>query len=873
MTGHRFVVRLLGLLARIVPRDDRQSWLREWDGEIAFHLPKHADRSSRRWLAARLLAALQHAAWLRWASLSAPGRVGGRSGAWSDLSGDIKYALRGWRRSPGFSLTVVLTLALGLGLSTAIFSFADGYLFRPLPFPGGDRTYYVSDPNAQIASALRASDVVALRQSSVAGYGFVEWSTAHFGRELVVGDRRVETSAYEVSPGFRRTLALPLLAGRDFTVEDHASGAPRVAWLSYRFWRRELGGDREVVGRVYRVEDARDSEALRVVGILGPEVASFDLNNRPPDLVIPAQGPQVTGANLLAFPLVLLPEDVSVEQASQRIAAVLQAAAPAADGRQRSVRLTSLERAQLAGGRPTARVFFAGALLVLILAGMNLVHLLLSRGVARATEVATRAALGASRWRIVRGFLVESLLLSACGIGVGLLVAKGLSMAIASRVPQLPTAGRNLSMVPMVFDARVVAFAVTLGLIMAVAGGLWPAWRALRRTLVAPARTAGGVGFTISHRLARLILASELTVATMVVVGSVFVGLGIYRYLNQPLGFDYTDRVQVFVTSPEGRRLAGADAAASVHAIRSVRGVAAAGLETTEIPIREVEIPSRAVDTKEMRAVGVSAGYLEAWGMVLRKGRWFDAGEFQDANSVAVINARFARAAWPDSDPIGMRLRAGGGYRTVIGIVDSRRGLLEREPSPVVYLPTPQPAGRAPVIAWTPGTDVSDIRERLAAAVQAAVPGSQVAVTPVTFDRLFARGTGEARFQMPVVAAFGLLAAALAGVGVFGLVSYLVQQRTREFGIRMALGARQMDVWRAVVRESIQPTIVGLVIGSLGAWALESVVKSSVFGWQSSGLVSVMLVAAGLLVVAVIAALVPAARAARIDPAVTLRAE
>ncbi|MEO6222983.1 MAG: ABC transporter permease [Vicinamibacterales bacterium] len=386
-----------------------------------------------------------------------------RRSPWSDLRGDVKYALRGWRRSPGFSLAVVTTLALGLGLASAIFSFADGYLFRPLPFPGGDRAYYVRDPHAQIA--LKASDVVALRGSQVAGYGFVEWSPASLGGELVIGERKVSPLVYEVSLGFSDTLKLPLVAGREFSPEDHLAGAPRVAWLSHRFWRLEFGGDTGAVGRPLRVERNGAVEELRIVGILGPEVASFDLNNSPPDLVVAERGPRRVGANMLSFPLVLLPNGVSVEQASQEISAALQAVAPAADGRPREVRLRALSTAQTAGGRPTAKVLLTGALLVLLLASMNLIHLLLSRSMARAQEVATRASLGASRWRVIRVFLVESLLLGAVGITLGLAVGKALSVLISTNVPQWPTAGRNLALVPMLFDLRVIAIAVLLGII------------------------------------------------------------------------------------------------------------------------------------------------------------------------------------------------------------------------------------------------------------------------------------------------------------------------------------------------------------------------------------------------------------------------
>ena len=804
---------------------------------------------------------------------------GGRM--WSDLGGDVKHALRGWRRSPGFSITVVTTLALGLGLATAIFAFADGYLFRPLPFPASERAFLVRDPNAAIASALSASDVIALRQSSVAEFGFVEWSQSELTGDLVTADRRVPVSAASVSPDFRRTLKLPLVAGRDFTADDHVAGAPVVAWLTDRLWRSAFNRNGGVIGTSIRIERSRDAIEVHVVGILGPEVTSFDLNNRPPDLVIPKQGSPRVGRNLLAFPIVLLPEGVTVEQGAERISGILQSVAPAADGRPRMVRLRSMLAVQVDGGKPTAKVFLAGAMLVLLLASLNLIHLLLSRGTARASEIATRAALGASRWRVMRVFLVESVLFGACGIVVGLAVGRGLSWWIASRLPEFPTKGRNLSLVPMLFDERAVVVAVVLGLAVAVAGGLWPALVAIRGPLARQERSDGRVRRTVSGRTAQRMLISELTVASAVIIGAVFVGLGIYRYLNQPLGFQMKDRFQVFATQADGRIVSGVDALAAAEAVRQVSGVAAAA-PRHGIAFEEVSAPPSTVDVSKgfgpddrfgVPTISVNAGYFDAWGISVREGRAFTASEYPDNGSVAIVSARLAQRLWPGASPVGQSIKAGGSVRLVVGVIPILRWQLDQEPEASVYVPAAAQKGTTYVIAHVPGRTLETIGPQLTAAVKSAVPSATVTVKAVTYGSMMERGAGEARFQGPVVLTFGILAVTLAGIGVFGLVSYLVEQRTREFGIRMALGAKLQDIWRTVMRESIQPTVIGLVLGSAGALALESVVQSSVFGWKSSGPTAVVIVVIGLLAVAVVAALVPAGRAARIDPAVTLRAE
>ena len=423
----------------------------------------------------------------------------------SDWRGDVRSAIRNCRRAPAFSFTIVSTLALAIGLAAAVFAFADGYLFRPLPFPEAERLYNVRDPNAPIA--LLAADTEILRQSDLAPFGFVEWESAAAYGQLAVGDRTFDVTGAGVSNGFRATAALPLLQGRDFSPAEHVEdGGPLPIWLSYRFWQRAFSGDTEVLGRVYRLQQPRGPRELRVVGILGREFGSLDLNNRPPDFVSPSRRQRVLGPNALSFPIVRLPAGVSREQAEVQMATVLQAARPA-DGKPRAIRLRPVYDAQVAGGRPTARVFFAGALLIVLLAVINLVHLMLTRGVSRAAEVATRAALGASRWRIARLLLTESLVLCGLGTTAGLVVGWWLASVIESNVPGYPTAGRNLALVPMAFDGRVLAFTAGLGILVAFLGGGWPAWRAARRPLPSGGRSVAGVVAVIPRRWSRGILA------------------------------------------------------------------------------------------------------------------------------------------------------------------------------------------------------------------------------------------------------------------------------------------------------------------------------------------------------------------------------
>jgi predicted permease len=794
-------------------------------------------------------------------------------GPLSDWRGDVRYAVRSWRRTPAFSLTVVLMLGLSLGLAAAIFSFADGYLFRSLPFPMADRLYSVRDPQSRIGMLL-ASDTVALRESAVSDLGFVEWSIGGPSGRLRVGDRGLDPLIYEVSRGFRTTVPLPLVRGRDFSDDDHRAGAsPVAAWLSFRFWHREFGGDESVIGRTFRMDNGRTAEDVLVVGVLGPTVASFDLNNPPPDLVVPERGPISVGPNTYSQPMIRLPDGETADQALKRIGNVLQSVAPGPPDKPRVVRLRSVQESQVAGGRPTARVFFAGALLVLVLAAINLVHLMLTRGVSRGAEIATRRALGATPWRIVRLFATESVVLGAAGIGLGLLAGWWMSGVIAANVPTFPTAGRNLSLVPMQFDARVIAVAIGLGLMVVLVGAVWPAWRAIRRPMTPASRSASGVVASLPRRVSRSVLASELAVAAVVMIGTVFIGVGIWRYLHPALGYDYTDRYRVTLLPAESRPLNAVEVGAALEALKQVPGLqAAAPFDLTAV--REaVEIPGQSIDPKSVAAVAVTPGYFEAWQLRLTAGRWFESREFSAAPDVVVVTDALVRLVWPDADPIGREVRVGGIARRVAGVIQSPRRWLSSPPPPQVLVPAPPAGGLWSFVAWLPGVPGAEADARLERAMQPIVPDGQVGAVLLKFNDLFLREAGEAQFQAPIVAAFGAMAFVLAGIGIFGLVSYLVAHRLREFGIRLALGAQRRDIWRSVVAESVLPAVIGLAIGIPGALALESVVQATAFGWKSSGSLAAAIVSVTLLIVAAVAAIPPARRAMRVDPVQVLRAD
>jgi predicted permease len=536
----------------------------------------------------------------------------------------------------------------------------------------------------------------------------------------------------------------------------------------------------------------------------------------------------------------------------------------------RSVRLDSLEDEHVKACRPTAVLLLTGALLALALVTVNLVHLLLTRGVARGREIATRAALGASQWRLARLFLVESLLHGAAGVAGGLLLARWLTLSLASNIPTRGTDSGTLALVTMTFDARVVAFAIVTGLIVALLGGLWPAWRAARMPLVAAARTQSGAGPRISARLSRVILASEVAVSTVVLTGAVFAGVGIWRFLNQPLGYDMTDRYSVAFPAVPGQPAGAADWPAVRRAIGGVTGVKAASAVWEGVR-HEVRVADRVFDARTAFSIAIGPTDIEAMGLHLLAGRSLTPAEAAGPAGVALVDDRFARTAWPDASPLGQQIQVAGVLHEVIGVVQHPRFSLARDTPPLLLVPGPDSPERKGLTVWAPGLTEAELTERIAPVMQALAPGYQPKVSARSFERAFGDDIANVRFQRPIVLVLGAFAFTVAGIGLFGLVAYLVELRTRDFGIQLALGARPADIWRDLVRQSLWPSSIGLALGTAGASGLAGTMRAGMFGWESSLPLSIGVVGFLMLLVAVLAVVGPGRRALRVDPAVTLR--
>jgi predicted permease len=780
------------------------------------------------------------------------------------LMSDLRYIIRGWLRAPSFPLNVIATVGFSLAVTSALFSFIDGYLFRPLPFSSADSLYYVRDSKSGTGLITRM-DLMRLRSSALAEMGFVEWSNTDLGSgDLIVGYHRVEVSAVQISEDFRKVIGFDLLLGRDFSSADHAAPKPAVAWISYRLWASTFGKDASVVGRRLSIETPAGPLGVTIVGVLGPNVVSFEENNRPPDIILPMA--DLPGRARLALPIIRLPEGGSTEVARQRISAVLSG-----DGNVglRSVSLASLSSAQLAGGIPTARVLLATSLLLALLAATTLVHLILVRTEARSAETGLRISLGASVWRVVRVFLMEDTLLAFSGIALGLAIGSALSHELAALVPVYPSGGRNLSLVPITFDTRVVVATCALGALMVALGAGIPILKCARRGT----GSGGGKGTAsarLSARSSKWLLASQVAVVTTIVVTTTSLSSSIWMYLNQPLGFDVSGRFVATLAPKALRRATDVENDEAVRAIaQSPRVQAVGSYEPGQLPESSIDEASSVHG-----AVGssVGPGYREAWNLRLTDGRWFDPREFNERAPVAVVDSRYAAQLSIEVSPLGATIRVSGIPRKVVGIVAPRRRSLNEQGPPEIYVPTSKLVAGNSFIIYAPSLSPAEAQSQLNSIVEDAV-GHDMAlrVYPLTFDGMFLRDIGEARFQAPILASIGLLALLLAAAGVFGLVSYVLGCRLKDFGIRLALGASTKDTVRSVALLTLLPAVIGGAVGLLGSRLVAEVLDATTFGWIAPGFRS-MLEALSLLVVVVGAATVgPLLRVLRVRPSDVLR--
>ncbi|HEU0052911.1 MAG TPA: ABC transporter permease [Longimicrobium sp.] len=803
---------------------------------------------------------------------------------------DLRYAVRTLLRSPGFALVAVLTLALGIGLNTAMFSVVNGVLLRPLPYedPGSlVRLYHVHHEKAPEGGTFSAEDLEDVRAgargfSSLAGYWYAPGQS---GLNLTGsgGEPRRVQAAF-VDPEFFPLLGVGAARGRVLRREEGVAGADASVVISDRFWRARFNGDPGVVGRTVTLDGrpftvvgvmpprfaypAREAEAWVPLSLLGENAAPRRRDNR----WLNAVGRLAPGA------------DPSAAAASAgAVLRRLSADHPGTNEGWSGARLQTLRDAVVGPVRPALLVLLGTVVLVLLVACANLANLLLSRASAREREIAVRTALGAGRGRLVRQMLTESLVLALLGGVVGLALAQAgvrvLLAASAGTVPRPEEVG---------LDARVALFALVLSLLTVALFGLVPAARAARQATAETLRD-GGRGGTERRgggTRAALVL-GQTAVAMVLLVGAGLLINSFMRLVSVDPGFRAENVLVASFTIPSNR-YDGPDAITRyrnevLRRVGEIPGVVAAGAAKTQ-PLRgggeqyEFTLPGRSgansVLSPAAGAYIVSPGYFGALGIPLVRGRVFEPrDEAEGAPYVIMVNQAAARRYWPGADPVGQTVMLGQATLTVVGVAgDVRNEGLAADAGPAVYVPF----GLLPRVATQlfvrttgdPAAAAQAVRE----AIHAADPMQPIAEIR-TLRSAMAETVAQPRFFTLLLGLFGGLALLLAALGLYGVVAYSVTRRTAEIGIRMALGARAGDVVWMVVKRALGPTLAGIAVGAVGAWILSRLMASMLFQVRPADPATFAAAALVLVSVALLAAWLPARRAAHIEPSSALRGD
>nr|HEV7953435.1 ABC transporter permease [Candidatus Acidoferrales bacterium] len=841
-----------------------------------------------------------------------------RSGAWLEsLWQDLKFGARMLRKNPGFTAIAVLTLALGIGANTAIFSVIESQLWRPLPFPDSERVYQLDTTPPENATSwygVSGSQLLAWRAEAhafdaIAGFGY-PW-----GRNFSAGTSTGRVRAMQISSGFFETLQTRPVLGRTFTLADEAADnsssilstlivAPpqRIVILSHDFWRDNFGSDPSAIGKTVTL----DGIAHTIIGVAPP---SFHLEFAPdPDLYVPLRvGTEATSrySNDTFSVIAHLAPDSTPERARAEMnAIILRQMADEGSHAPRRVLIFGKLRVIQTSYAGSSLFFFAGATaLVLLIACVNIAGLLLARSLTRQREFALRTVLGASRGTIIRQLLVESLLISLMGGAAGILVslwgARGFAALL--HVDSLPRTS------PIELDTHVLLFTLSFCVLAAVIVGLLPALFASRADVNDALRQGSrGVTHSRSQKQSRVVLlVAEVSLALLLLFGAgLFLGSFI-KLQEAPLGFDphgiLTARIMLRGTAyatPAAQRNFYDRVTSSVGAIPGIRSVAV----SSSVPLqgggrKSFTIPGRPIPTADEEpnasVFSVPPNFLDVYRIHLLAGRNFTERDSSNTSRVAIVNQNFARHFFPNEDPVGKVLNfTSGGYGQIIppgqvqivGMIQNVQEWGANEiPVDDLYLPFAQsPAGKA-MLSITSGVSPATLLPSIRQALQG-IDKDQPVYGEQTMEDSVLDSVKGARSNLMLVTLLAIVATVLVSIGIYGTISHFVQQRTQEFGIRLALGASPARILRHTLAQTMKICVSGLVVGIAVSLTLAKLLRPALYlaphehvgmlyGVSIYDPISLSAASALIAVVVILASYIPARRAMRVDPMVALRHE
>jgi predicted permease len=805
-----------------------------------------------------------------------------------DLSQDLRYALRGLRKHRGFTVVAVITLALGIGANTAIFTVINTVLLRPLPYERPDQLVVLME-------------TISERPVGVSYPNFVDWRNQSTSLENVAAVRNREsfnlTGAGEseriqgrlVSANFLSTLGVKPFRGRDFLAEEDQPGANPVAIVSHALWQRRFGADESILGK----QLALNGQQFTVIGITPPDFQYGSEADISVPIGLSAERFKLRGKDPGVNAFARLKQGTSIEAANAElntIAARLEQQYPDSNTGRR-MRVEALRESVVGQVRPVLLTLLGAVGFVLLIACANVANLLLTRSAGRQKEMAIRTALGAGRTRILRQLFTESAVLALAGGVVGLLLALWGTSLISSYIPEgIPR------MSELGIDGRVLLFTLGASLLTGVFFGLAPALQSFDRNLTETLKEGERNSSRGHNRAGKLLVISEVALTLVLLVGAGLLVKSFWRLSQVDPGFDPQNvlamQISISARPEEGPKVNGflSEVQSRVQALPGVQSVSV----SNGLPFEGANFPPFVIDGQPQPAPGqeptgllytVSTDYFKTMDIDLVRGRLFSSQDTRDTPQVALIDEVFARQYFLNQDPIGRRFKLNtpdAESREIVGVVRhvEHVGLEGQTANTAEFYfnfdqlsiaTLPRYVRRVNLLVRTtvePLSLAGPVRNQISA-----LDKDQAVFNVRTMEQVLSRSVAARRFSMILLGVFAMLALTLAAVGIYGVISYSVAQRTREVGIRMALGANTVDVIKLVVRDGLKLVLIGIGAGLAGALLLTRMMTTLLFGVTPTDALTYITVALGLIVVALIACCIPARRATKVDPLVALRFE
>jgi putative ABC transport system permease protein len=817
----------------------------------------------------------------------------------TNLLQDTRYAIRMLLKSPGVSLIAIVTLALGIGANTAIFSVVNGVLLRPLPY---------KDPERLVALWESVPTHGQWRASPANFFDWKNQSTSFEGMAAFGGSTMTLTGVGEpeqlhgsrVSEGYFAVVGVNPSLGRSFLSEEHQTGKGQVVILGNSVWRSRFGGDPNIINQTVTL----DGGVYTVVGVMAPGLypmrptttGRIEFDEAQQQYWLPmsftAQWASARSAHVLGVVARLKP-DLTIEQASAEMNAIgVRLAQEHAANKGEGIIVNRFLNEVIGNFRPALVTLLVAVGLILLIACANIAGLLLAQHASRGKEIAIRAALGAGRLRLVRQFFVEGLLLSLFGTVAGIMLAtlgmKALMQIIPPSIPRLNQVG---------IDWRVLGFTLLLSFVTCLLFGLIPAWQGSKPDLNSTLEQGGRTSGSGTHRLRfrQFLVVAQVGMAVMLVVGAGLLIKSFWRLQQVDPGFQAERVLSLTLTLPNAR-YSKPDQINHFfgqlnEALTNLPGVESAAiaydhpLQTNWIDSFEVEGRVASAETRSMSANfnPIGPDYFRTVGTKLIGGRHFTRHDDQDHPGVMIVNEAFVRQYFPGESPYGRRIRAGQPARIwrnekltsfeIVGVVrDVKSSGLQVPGEPTYYIPSAQAPLQDMTVLVRTMSDPTAIVSAVQRSVWAIDPNQPIS-NVTTLERVVSENMAQPRLNMVMMSLFGALALILASVGIYGLLSYAVTQRTREMGIRMALGAQVTDVLGLVLKQGMLLALIGEVVGIGGALALTRLMRGLLFGVTPTDVSIFVLVIGVLTTTALLACWVPARRAMKVDPLKALRYE